>query len=131
MARMTGSLLITARDGSGWESAGDGRADGAVVENAERGTANAEQARLALARLFRVPPSAFPVSQDPIHQRTQEHHDADNAIGGEESRIEPRQVSRLHEPMLPCDQRCAESNADLVGNAQPPADPEHDQRDPS
>src|SRR2546428_3869416 len=117
MARMTGSLLITARDGSGWESAGDGRADGAVVENAERGTANAEQARLALARLFRVPPSAFPVSQDPIHQRTQEHHDADNAIGGEERRIEPRQVSPPHEPMLPLDHPFADSHAHIGGHA--------------
>src|SRR6266851_37155 len=102
---MTGSLLISARDDSGWESAWDGRAGGEAVENAERGTRNAEQARPALARRFRVPTSAFRVSQYPIHQRSEEHHNADNAIRRKERRIEPRQVCRLHEPVLPRNQR--------------------------
>src|SRR5216684_2396010 len=102
---MTGSLLISARDDSGWGSAWDGRAGEGALENAERGTRNAEQALPALAHLFPVPTSAFRVSQDPIHQRSEEHHDADKAIRRKERRIEPRQVCRLHEPVLPRNQR--------------------------
>src|SRR5689334_14851390 len=109
---MTGSLLISARDGWGWESASDGRADGGARENAERETRKPEQAPPALVRLFRVSTSAFRVSQDPIYEGPEEHHDADNAIGGEECRIEPRQVSRLHQPVLPRNQRRASGEAD-------------------
>src|SRR2546429_9407789 len=93
MARITGSLLISARGGSGWESASDARAGGGAGVNAERGTRKGEQARPALARPFRVPTSAFRVSQNSIHQRTQEHDDADYAIGGEEGRTQPPQRS--------------------------------------
>src|SRR6266581_5544855 len=115
MARITGSLVVTARDGSGWGSAWGAPAAGGAAENAERETRKAEQARPALARLYRVPTSAFRVSQHPIHQRTEEHHDAHDAVRGEERRIQPRQVSRLHELMFPRDQRCADGDADVVG----------------
>src|SRR5437867_12791164 len=124
MARITGSLLISARGGSGWESASDARAGGGAGVNAERETRKAEQARPAPARLFRVSTSAFRVSQDPIHQRTQEHDDADNAIGGKKGRIEPRQVSGFHEVVLPGNQPRPDGNAGVVGEPEVRPDPE-------
>src|SRR2546430_9557120 len=117
MARITGSLLISARGGSGWESASDARAGGGAGVNAERGTRKGEQARPALARPFRVPTSALRVSQNSIHQRTQEHDDADYAIGGEEGGIEPRHGSGFHEGVLPGNQPRPDSNAGVVGGA--------------
>src|SRR6185437_5393420 len=115
---MTGSLVI-ARADSEWESVSGELADEGAPENAERGTRKAEQARPALVRPFRVPTSAFRVSQDPIYEGPEEHHDAHDAIRGEEGRIEARQVSRLHELMFPRDQRCADGDADVVGDTQP------------
>src|SRR5947208_14724402 len=100
MARITGSLLISARGGSGSGNAWDAPAAEGAAENAERGTRKGEQARPALARPFRDPTSAFRDSQNSIHQRTQEHDDADYAIGVEEAGIDQRQVSGLHEAVL-------------------------------
>ena len=66
MARITGDRF-NAPSGSGSVSGADGRADGVgEAANAERETRKAEQARPALARLFRVPTSAFRVSQHPV-----------------------------------------------------------------
>src|SRR6059058_1951419 len=124
MAKITGSLLISARGGWGSESASDAQAGAGAGVNAERETRKAEQARPAPARLFRVSTSAFRVSQDPIRQRAQEHHDAHDAVGAEESRIEPRQVSRLHEPVLPRNQRRADGHADVVRDPEPRPHPE-------
>src|SRR5213596_2710114 len=110
---MTGSLFISARGDSEWESASDERAGAGAGVNAERETRKAEQARPAPARLFRVSTSAFHVSRDPIHEGTQKHHDAHDAIGRKERRIDPRQVSRLHQAVLPRDQRRADGDADV------------------
>src|SRR5881628_2456855 len=114
MARITGSLLISARGGWRSESASDAQAGAGAGVNAERETRKAEQARPAPARLFRVSTSAFRVSQDPIHKGAQEHDYADQSVGAEEGRIDPRQVSRLHEPVLPRNQRRADGHADVV-----------------
>src|SRR5439155_1344380 len=115
MARITGSLLISARGGSGSGNAWDAPAAEGAAENAERGTRKGEQARPALARPFRVPTSALRVSQNSIHQRAQEHDDADNATGGEEGGIEPRQVSGFHEVVLPGNQQRPDGNAGVAG----------------
>jgi hypothetical protein len=42
IAKITGSLLISARDDSGWESASDERAGGEAPGHAECGMRNAE-----------------------------------------------------------------------------------------
>src|SRR6266496_4360803 len=128
MARITGSLVVTARDGSGWGSAWGAPAAGGAAENAERETRKAEQARPALARLFRVPTSAFRVSQHPVHEGPQKHDNADQPVGAEKRRIEPRQVTRLDELVLPGDQDSAERDAAEVGDAEVGAEPEQDQR---
>src|SRR5438874_12951413 len=91
---MTGSLFISPRGDSEWESASDERAGGGAGVKAERETQKAEQARPAPARLFRVSTSAFRVSQDPINKGDQKHDNADQSVGAEERRIELRQVSR-------------------------------------
>src|SRR5207302_11124363 len=113
MARITGSLVI-ALAYSVRESASGAPAGGGAAENAERETRKAEQARSALARLFRVSTSAFRVSQHPVHEGAQEHHDAHDAVRGKKRRIEPRQVSRLDEPVLPRDQRGPDGDAAIV-----------------
>src|SRR6266851_6502713 len=105
MAKITGSLLISARDGSGWESASGGPAGaGEAVRGAWYGVASSAPQASGAPHQPSTTHHAV-ISQHPVHQRAQEDHDADNAIGGEERRIEPRQVSRLHQVMLPCDQR--------------------------
>src|SRR2546425_3307891 len=75
---------------------------------------------------LRIPHSAL--SQHPIPQGAQEHHDADDAVGGEERGIEARQISRPHQPVLPSDERGAEGHPRVVHRAQPGAEAEGNQR---
>src|SRR2546430_17646166 len=100
MARITGSLVI---DRAYWVqgSASGGPAGGGAAENAERETRKAEQARPALAHLFRVPTSAFRVSQHPIHEGPQKPHNADQPVGAEKPRLQPRPGTRLRRLVLP------------------------------
>ena len=70
------------------------------------------------------------LSQNPIHQRAQEHHHTHDSIRIEERGIETRQITRFHELMLPDQDRRAHSDADIVPETEvrPPSegDESHD-----
>src|SRR5205809_5694049 len=123
MARMTGSF-VNARAGSVWDCAWGALADEGAAENAERGTRKAEQGCSELAHLFRVPPSAFRVSQDPIHQRAQEHDDAHDPVHREERRVEPRQIAWPHQLVLVGDEHGGSHDGREVREPKPRAQPE-------
>src|SRR5213082_1957449 len=98
MAKITGSLVITGLDGSGWESDGDGRADGVGVRGARYAVASVAPRACAAPKQPRTTHRAL-ASQHPVHEGAQEHHNAHDPVRGKKGRIEPRQVSGLHEPV--------------------------------
>src|SRR6266513_5134838 len=67
-------------------------------------------------------------SQHPVHEGAQEHHNAHDPVRGKKGRIEPRQVSGLHEPVLPRDQRGTDHDAAVVSDSEAGAEPEQHQR---
>src|SRR5437763_15058757 len=120
---------------SGWaagRAAGDGASPGPTGnEKRETGHVYSHQPY--------VSPFPFPVSrvsspvsrvssQDSVHQRAEKHDDTDEPVGTEEGRVEPRQVSRLHQLVLPGDERRAERHPGVVGHTEPRADPEQQER---
>src|SRR5690349_5349835 len=84
-ASTTGSLFISDRGDWGW---GSGRGGAVGPANAERGSRNAEQSAPASRHPSPFPFPASPLSCQSVDQRAEEHDHADNAVHGEEGRIE-------------------------------------------
>src|SRR5438067_3569322 len=85
--------------GSGLGNASD--VPGGVVGRWEKGEVRCG-APLAYGAPARTSPlSLLPSSYDPIQQSAQKDDDADNPVGSEKCGIEPREVARFHELMLP------------------------------
>src|SRR5437870_3795550 len=138
IAKITGRRF-NALSGWGLDFASDGPADDAGRGRRERGEVpyGAPRACAAPERTSPFSPlplskrtsplSLLPFSQDPIDQGAKEHDDADNPVGGKERRVEPRQVVRLHEPVLPGDEHGADRDPHVVRHAEPGAQPEQDE----
>src|SRR2546430_17404099 len=100
MAKVTGSLVITARDGSGWESDGDGRADGAAV----RGAGCAVACGAPTAWAASMPPRTADPPPPSQHRAYHGPHAPDKAaepVGPQKLLIQPRQATRPLQLDLP------------------------------
>src|SRR5436190_23198708 len=113
---------------SGWAS---GRAAGDGAAPVATGNEKRETGHVGSHQPY-VSPFPFPVSrvssQDSVHQRAEKHDDTDEPVGTEEGRVEPRQVSWLHQLVLPGDERRAERHPGVVGHTEPRADPDQQER---
>src|SRR5690242_548710 len=112
MARMTGSLVISGRDGWEWESAPDGGEEPVATGKEKR-----ETGHVAGPRPY-ASPFPFPVSRasyESIDERAKEDHNAHDAVRGEERRVQVRQVPRLHQPVLPRDDPGPDRDPAVVG----------------